>query len=237
MAAIAKAKIYFSIGVPFETVWLEKIVASNKSLRVVSLDRGIQKQAMASFHSHEGADQAAGGQLIAPFDGKTGQRGIPDPHIWLSPPLVMLQARTILLALQETDPENRAVYETNYQAFIKELLALDQELRFLLAPCHGQRFMVFHPAWGYFADAYHLEQIPVEMEGKSPKAAQLKALITDARYRGINVLFLQPQTSARIAEQVAKAINAQVAWADPLARDWAENLRNVAGKFRQAMEP
>ena len=115
-------------------------------------------------------------------------------------------------------------------------MELDKELRRLLEPYQGQRFMVFHPAWGYFADTYHLEQIPVEMEGKTPKPSQLKALITTARNYRIKVLFLQPQVSAKIAEQVAREIGAQVAWADPLAMDWAQNLRDVAGKFRQSME-
>ena len=53
MVAIAKAKIYFSIGVPFEAVWLEKIFASIKKLRVVPMDRGIQKVPMASLHSDD----------------------------------------------------------------------------------------------------------------------------------------------------------------------------------------
>ena len=61
MAAIAKAKIYFSIGVPFETVWLKRIVASNKSLRVVPMDRGIQKLAMVSHHSHDETEQHSEG--------------------------------------------------------------------------------------------------------------------------------------------------------------------------------
>jgi zinc transport system substrate-binding protein len=234
MAAIAKAKIYFSMGVPFEAVWLEKIVAFNKNLRVVPMDHGIQKLAMASFHSHSEAEQQADGRTLSRAETET-THGKLDPHIWLSPPLVILQARHVLVALQDIDPENASAYETNFQLFVMQILALDKELRQLLEPHHGQRFMVFHPAWGYFADTYHLVQIPVEMEGKAPKPAQLKTLITDARKHRIKVLFLQPQVSAKIAEQVAREIGAQVAWVDPLAMDWAENLRDVAGKFRQAM--
>jgi zinc transport system substrate-binding protein len=236
MAAIAKAKIYFSIGVPFETVWLKRIVASNKRLRVVPMDRGIQKRAMASHHTHGDKGQPGNGQGRLHDDGDAGHHGNPDPHIWLSPPLVILQARTVLTALQEMDPDNASVYEANFQGFIVQVLELDKELRQVLEPHRGKRFMVFHPAWGYFADTYHLEQIPVELEGKAPKPAQLKTLITQARNQQIAVLFLQPQVSSKIAQQVAKEIGAQVAWADPLALDWKENLRNVAGKFRQAME-
>lgn len=237
MAAIAKARLYFSIGVPFETVWLDKIVASNKSLLVVAMDSGIQKRAMASFHSHDEAEQGAGGRTLSHDDDKAmPQHGIPDPHIWLSPPLVIQQARTILAALQDIDPENGSAYEANFKTFILQVMQLDKELRHFLEPYQGQPFMVFHPAWGYFADTYHLKQISVEMEGKAPKPAQLEALITTARKHRIKILFLQPQVSAKIAEQVAREIGAQVAWADPLALDWAQNLRKVAGKFQQAME-
>jgi len=236
MAAIAKAKIYFSIGVPFEAVWLEKIVASNKSLLIVPMDRGIKKRTMASFHSHDETEQYAVGRTPSNGDGETMEHGVPDPHVWLSPPLVILQARTVLIALKDIDPTNGSAYEANFRTFISQVLALDKELRHMLKPYHGQRFMVFHPAWGYFADTYHIEQIAVEMEGKTPKPAQLKTLITNARKHRIKVLFLQPQASSKIAEQVAKEIGAQVTWADPLAMDWAENLRDVAGKFRQAME-
>ena len=236
MVAIAKARIFFSIGVPFEAVWLEKIVASNKNLRVVPMDRGIQKLPMASFHSHDENQQRPPAQMFSYGHGEAMPHGIPDPHVWLSPPLVILQARTILTALRDIDPENGSVYEANYQTFVLQVLQLDKELRHLLEPNQGQPFMVFHPAWGYFADTYHLEQIPVEMEGKTPKPAQLKELIINARRHRIKVLFLQPQVSAKIAAQVAGEIGAQVAWADPLALDWAKNLRDVAGKFRQAME-
>ncbi len=236
MAAITKATIYFSIGVPFEAVWLKKLVASNKRLKIVPMDRGIQKRAMTSFHSHDETEPHTGGQALLHGDGGTMAHGVLDPHIWLSPPLVILQARTVLIALKDIDPENGSAYEANFRAFILQVLALDKELRRLLKPYHGQRFMVFHPAWGYFADTYHLKQIPVEMEGKSPKPAQLKTLITNARKHRIKVLFLQPQASSKIAEQVAREIGAQVTWADPLAMDWAENLRDVAGKIHQAME-
>ena len=236
MAAIAKAKIYFSMGVPFEMVWLKRIVASNKGIRVVSTDHGIQKLAMTSHHSHDETVRKSTGQRLSHTSEDSLHQGVLDPHVWLSPPLVMLQARTILVALQAIDPENGSVYEMNFQTFISKILELDKELRHLLEPYHGQPFMVFHPAWGYFADAYHLEQIPVEMEGKTPKPAQLRALIANARKRRIKVLFVQPQISAKIAEQVAGEIGARVAWADPLALNWEENLRDVARKFRMAME-
>ena len=95
--------------------------------------------------------------------------------------------------------------------------------------------MVFHPAWGYFARAYGLSQIPIELEGKEPKPAQLKKLIQEARDRNVKIIFLQPQFSARSAEQVAREIGGEVVTVDPLAFDWEANMKEVAAKFHKAL--
>jgi zinc transport system substrate-binding protein len=159
-----------------------------------------------------------------------------DPHIWLSPTVVKSQARTILAALQEVDPANRSVYEANFKAFTAEIDQLDTDLKKTFAGKEGLQFMVFHPAWGYFAHAYRLKQVPVEIEGKDPKPAQLQELIQHAREKGIKVVFVQPQFSTKSAELIAREIGGQVAFANPLAEDWMANLRDVADKFQQALK-
>jgi len=221
MAAISKARIYFSIGVPFESAWLMKIAAANPDMAVVPTDRGIKKSPMAVHYHHE--------------DEKQPEHGTLDPHIWLSPPLVMIQVRTILEALQEADPTHRSVYENNYRAFISQLSDLDAELRRIFSGSFGQQFMVFHPSWGYFAHAYGIKQVPIEIEGKEPKPAQLRELIEHAREDGIKFVFVQPQFSARSAKLIAREISGQVVFADPLAEDWAGNLLAVARKFESAL--
>ena len=95
--------------------------------------------------------------------------------------------------------------------------------------------MVYHPAWGYFAWAYGLEQVPIEMEGKNPTPRELQALIGMAKKNGIKVIFVQPQFSIKSANTIAKAIGGQVMFADPLALNWAENLEKVAAGFESAL--
>jgi zinc transport system substrate-binding protein len=220
MVALSKARLYFAIGLqPFENTWLKKIASSNPEMMVVHTDRGIQKISMA-----------------VPNHKKDLHAGEPDPHIWLSPPLVMKQAQTILNALVEIDPANRVVYDANYRGFVSELMALDAELKRTFAGKQGLQFMVLHPAWGYFAHTYGLRQVPVEIEGKDPKPAQLKELIEHAKQNQIKIIFVQPQFSPRSAELVAKEIGGQVVFADPLAADWSDNLREVAGKFKAALK-
>ena len=87
----------------------------------------------------------------------------------------------------------------------------------------------------YFAQAYGLKQVSIEIEGKEPKPADLRELIEHARADGIKFVFVQPQFSARSAKLIAREISGQVVFADPLAEDWAGNLRAVARKFKSAL--
>jgi zinc transport system substrate-binding protein len=221
MAAISRTRIYFSIGVPFEKAWMKKIAATNPGMRVVPTDHGINKIALAE-HRHQD-------------EGKHPEQGILDPHIWLSPTLVMIQARTILKALQEVDPAHGTEYEINYKAFVSQLLDLDVELRNTFVGTQGLEFMVFHPSWGYFANTYGLKQVSIEIAGKDPKPAQLKELIEHAKKSGIKFIFVQPQYSAKNARLIAREIGGQVIITDPLAQDWAVNLRAVARELRSAL--
>ncbi|MBC2736187.1 MAG: zinc ABC transporter solute-binding protein [Desulfobacteraceae bacterium] len=237
MTALADARLYFSIGVAFEAVWLDKITAANPSMTVVRTDDGIEKIPMAAHHhdAEEAHHEADAHHAANPGD-ERGEHGILDPHIWLSPPLVRQQAGTILKALTAADPGRSKDYETNYRRFVYEIDALDRDLKTLFSGKEGLPFMVFHPAWGYFAQAYGLTQVPIEIEGKDPKPAQLQVMIENARTQGIRVVFVQPQFSVKRAELVAREIGGQVAVADPLALDWLTNLRAVAGKFKAALQ-
>ena len=224
MVALAKTSVYFAIGVPFETVWLAKIAGTNPNMLVVHTEAGIPKIPM-KVHHDEGSPR------------EHGHAGIKDPHVWLSPPLVMILAGNILEALLRLDPAHGAVYEKNHTSFMKELVGLDEEIRAALrGKGKNVEFMVFHPAWGYFAQTYGLEQVPVEIEGKEPKPAELQYLIQYARERGIKVVFVQPQFSSLAAQAIAKSIGGQIVFVDPLAADWATNLRQVALKFKAALK-
>lgn len=222
MARLSKAVIYFSIGVPFENAWLDKIAAANPQMNVVHTDRGIQKFPMTAHDHHH--------------ERESGASGILDPHIWLSPVLVKIQAKSIRDALQAAIPAHRSELEANYRRFTSRIDQLDRRLRSMLKGKHGLQFMVFHPAWGYFARTYGLEQLPIEIEGKNPKPAELQALIAHARQNGIKVVFVQPQFSTRSAGLVAKEIGGEVVFANPLAEDWLANLEEVAEKFKSALK-
>ncbi len=228
MVKLTESKIYFAIGVFFEEVWLKKFAGANPEMRIIATQNGIEKIPMKR-HLHDDKERN--------HEKAVARAGIKDPHIWLSPPLMMLQARNILNALMRVDPANRKIYESNYKSFVTELVDLDLKISDLFADAgQGTRFMVYHPAWGYFAKAYDLIQIPVEMEGKNPTPKGLQQLIRNAKKDGIKVVFVQPQFSTKSAQTIAKAIGGRVIFADPLAFDWAKNLLLVARQFKDVLK-
>lgn len=208
LQALSQAVAYFRIGVPFENAWMDRIAAANTDMRIVDTTEGIQRR---------------------------GPPDRPDPHIWLSPRLVKIQAETIAQALAELDPDRAATYQANLQAFISDIEALDGEIQTTLAQVTSRKFMVFHPSWGYFADDYDLEMIPVEVGGQEPGAAELADLITRAQAEDIHVVFAQPEFSTRSAETIAQEIDGEVLLINPLAADWLANMRQVAQIFASVL--
>jgi zinc transport system substrate-binding protein len=235
MTALSKTKIYFAIGVTFETVWLPKFAKLNPQMQIVHIDKGIDKMAMVAHHHEE--EEVPGDKDSAKSASLEESPGTLDPHVWAAPPEVRIIARNIQEALAEIDPSNSGIYQSNLETFLKEIDRLDKDLTEVFKGKRGLKFMVYHPAWGYFARAYGLEQVPVEIEGKEPKPEQLKTLITQSKKDGIKVIFVQPQFSTKSAETIAKAIGGQVIAADNLREDWERNLRVQAQKFKLALAP
>src|SRR4030042_900784 len=97
-----------------------------------------------------------------------------DPHVWVSPAAVRIAAGNICPALTLHDPSGRDEYRRNLTVFLKDIDALEDEIRRALAGKKGYSFMAYHPAWGYFADEYGLRQLAVEEEGKPVSAAPLR---------------------------------------------------------------
>ena len=214
MRNLTKSKLYFSIGVSFEKIWLKKFKNQNSKLIVVDSAKGIKKRVLKNFHKHQ------------------NHQGIKDPHIWLSPKLVKIQAKNILDALVEADKKNSDIYQKNYQNFIKEIEILDNKIKNIFKSLPKNRnFMVFHPTWGYFADDYGLNQMPIEIEGKEPKPNELKDFIKQAKKNSIKVIFVQKEFSSKMAKVIAKEAGAKVIKVSPLSLDWAKNLELVAKIF------
>jgi zinc transport system substrate-binding protein len=240
VAALGSADLYVGIGIPFEAAQLPRIRAANPRLRVLDAREGLELRAIeAHDHSDEGEDGHAQGHLPAGEHSPGVQADLNelDPHVWTSPPLAKRIAAQVRDALTELDPTNKGAYEANLASFAARLDDLDREIRARLAPVAKRRFMVYHPAWGYFADTYGLVQVPIEKGGKEPGPRSLTELVDRARREGVKVIFVQPQSSRKLADQVAAAIGGRVVVIDPLSADYEGALLQAAREIAAAGGP
>jgi zinc transport system substrate-binding protein len=198
IGALAAAQVYIRIRVPFEDAWLERFVSANRHMLIVDQSEGIDR-----------------------IDGT-------DPHIWLSPRLAKIQARTICDGLIVVDPDGESLYRANLEALLTDIDTLDADIRDTLSGLEGRKFIVLHPAWAYFARDYGLEMIPIAVGGSEPSAAEMTRLVQTARENNIRVVFAQPEFSTKSAETIAQEIGGRVLLISPLAPDWLDNLRLVA---------
>lgn len=256
--ALSGADIYFRIGVPFENGFFHKIDTIAKGIRIVDCRKGIQLRDMeAHVHEEDHDENHHGDHHESDHDDHhekhhekhheahhekhhddhdddhdhTGK----DPHIWMSPLLVKQQAVTIMEALVELDPTHAAKYKANFQAFVRDLDALHKHLSETLKPFNGEHLFVFHPAFGYFAQTYHMHPVPVETMGRAPKGKELAAIIKLAKKEKARVIFVQPQFDRNAAQKIASAIKGHVVSINPLAYDYISNMKAIADTVAKSL--
>ncbi|MDY7029600.1 MAG: zinc ABC transporter substrate-binding protein, partial [Spirochaetota bacterium] len=193
-------------------------------LRIVDTSNGIEKREIQSSIEPDGLDEDD-------HDGHSHDSGLPDPHIWLAPRLVKIQAGHMLNALVELYPEKKDEYTENYLAFIADLDRLHGDMQEILAPVKGSSILVYHPSFGYFAEEFGLTQIPIELGGNEPTPRLLEKVIDLARERYIRVIFVQPEFSKTSAERVAQAIDGAVVEVAPLRPDYLDNMYDIAARI------
>ena len=202
IAELSDVDVYFSIGVPAEDA---SIMRSCENLKDVELDKA-----------------AAEKYPDLTIDGGR------DPHIWLSVKRASVMTEKIAEEMASLDADNAAIYKENAEKYTEKLNETDSEVRNILdsSPCRD--FVVFHPAFGYFADEYGLNMYALEKDGREPTAAETAQLIDFTKERGIKAVFYQSETDSTRAEVFAEEIGASAVELSPLAENYSENLLNMA---------
>jgi len=238
LAALDTAQAWFTIDVHFEAVWLDRIARDRPGLEIVPLAEDLplrrteKSDVLTEGSSTSGHDDVHHDDHHHDHD----HGGAPDPHTWTDPRLAARMAERIASTLARLDPEGASYYQERAAALQNELLDLHHEIAARLAPLAGRAFIVFHPSWGYFADAYGLVQLPIEIGGREPGPRGLAELIRRGHAADVKAVFVQRQFTQRSARAVAEALGVPTVEADPLALDYIDNLRRVSIAMAAALE-
>lgn len=205
------ASLFFTLGLPVEQ---SKAIPQNASLRVVSLDERVR----------------------AVYPDLTFDDGSRDPHIWLSPKRVKVMIDVICEELSAFDPANSKQYRENADAYLRSLEETDRALKDAFKGLTDRRFIVYHPAFAYFAEEYGLTMYALEQEGKEATPRHLQEMIDIAKEQKIRVIFFQEESAGRQAETYAAEIGGVSVALSPLAADYTDNLVKMADAMVEVMQ-
>jgi zinc transport system substrate-binding protein len=144
--------------------------------------------------------------------------GKPDPHVWLDPQRGELIVKAVAEEMARADVAHASAYRARSSTLQKELEALDHEVEAKVATWATRSFVSFRPAFGYFADRYHLD-VAATLEaypGKTPSLRYEQEVVRVVRAKGIAGVFREPQFGPGAASIVAEATHVPIGVLDAL---------------------
>ncbi len=214
MADFSRAEIYFTIGVPAEAASILPKAAEIKTMKIIKLEDAVSKA----------------------YPDRKFESGERDPHIWLSPKRAKVMVQAIAAQMGAADPQHRSEYAANAEKYEKKLDGLSSEITGILAGSKSKTFLVYHPAFGYFADDFGLNMVALEQEGKESTAQHMQQLVDLAKKQGAKAIFYQAETDSNQAQAFANEIGGKTVELAPLAADYSDNLVKMAKTIAGSVE-
>lgn len=205
----AQSKLWFTLGETFEKKMQKALQSQNPALQICDLREGLPLLMETCGHHSHGYD----------------------PHIWMSPKLMILQAEHMGVCLEELLPDNKAEIQDNLKQLIYELEALDLKIHKQFDNKKGLVILVAHPAYGYFCAEYGITQIAIEHQGKDPSAKELTALIEEAKKLKIKKIFTQNQYTHKGAALLAEELGAKIVTLNPYSLNYFQMMLQIAEEF------
>lgn len=160
-----------------------------------------------------------------------------DPHVWLDPVRFAGMTATIADVLIRADPAGADQYAAGAAAFQADLAALHAAYTAALGSCRSRTIVTSHRAFGYLAQRYGLEQVPIAglSPSEEPDPRSLAAIAALARERGVRTIFYESVVPRDFAETVAQEIGAGVDALDPVESLTEQDI-DEGGGYVAAME-
>ncbi len=213
---LRKSVAYISDGyLGFESIWLDRFYEVNRKMKRLSLSESIDPIYSVD---HEDGDHDE----------------IADPHYWVSPSCAQKMALALKKFLTELTPENKVLYEANYNILTEKIESADIKARELEISGKGKTFMIYHPNLAYLARDYGLNEISVENEGKEPSPLHLKELIDMAKRDSLTVILIQKEYDTKNARVISEETSLKPELIDPLSEDWLTSVTDIIEILRKS---
>ena len=202
---VSKGLVWFQIGEPFEEKLYPVLRSKNPKLVVQDLRDGI--------------DLIQGCKCCSKDTG--------DRHIWMSPNLLIQQAKLIEETLSKRFPHDKDLFKENLTEVCRELVRLDKEIHHRLKTVKNRSILVSHPAFGYYCKDYGLRQLSVEFEGKEPRPRELQKILAVAERECMKLALAVPQHNNKGVNLIAKELKANLHSINPYSSDYLDMMRKL----------
>lgn len=238
IASIEKADVLVYNGAGMES-WIDQVTdsLSNAKLFQVEASHGIDllEGSEEDEHDHDHDAEAEEGHT------HDHDHGGLDPHVWLSPALAVKEVRNIEAGLAQAAPEHAEQFKQNADAYIAKLESLDQDFKAAVADSKRKDFITQHAAFGYLAQEYGLQQVPIAglSPEQEPSAAQMASVIDFAKEHQVKTIFFETLVSSKVSETIANEVGAKTAVLNPIEGLTEEEIAtgmDYIGVMRQNLE-
>ncbi len=194
--AIQNSKLLVINGLGFEP-WANKLAkAANFKGTTVFASKGIRPLGSTEHKGHAHHHDDA------------------DPHAWQNPLNVIQYVTNISNALTALDPAGAAIYQSNAQAYIKEVQALDNwiESQFSGIATEKRKVITSHDAFAYFAARYKIKFVAAQGTSTEaePSAKQIAKLVQQIKREKVKTVFVENMSNPKLLEQISKDAGASV---------------------------
>lgn len=208
--AIAAADVVFINGLGLEQGWMPRLIeASGYKGPAVVTTTGIKPLRMEEEEGEHGKQAASEHERS---HGKPHM--VDDPHAWQNLANGKVYVQNIVAGLVAADPQGADVYRANAQAYIRDIDAMDAEVRAKLAaiPQARRKIVTTHDAFQYFGKAYGVELFAPEgvSTEAEPSAADVARLIRQIRKDKITGVFFENMSDNRLLSQISKETGAKI---------------------------
>ncbi|RMF09939.1 MAG: zinc ABC transporter substrate-binding protein [Candidatus Neomarinimicrobiota bacterium] len=188
MLKVRRADIYLKVGMELD-LWSQQIIdgSRNGRVRIVDCSQNIKRLEVPT-----GKVDASQGDI----------HRLGNPHYWLDPENGVIIAETITEALSAVDPKHQELYQTNLEAFRRELESRLRRWQEEYADLQGKNIIFYHNSWPYFAQRFGLKTVGFveDKPGIPPTPAHLNDLMEVIRQQGVRIVAMEPYFSDRAPE-------------------------------------
>lgn len=205
MIDIESSNALFTIGlIDFENELSNKLKGHTK---LFTVSDGIEVLEGHCSHAHNGEHHH--------------HHGI-DPHVWTSPKQLKIIAANMFSQLSTLYPDLNLA--ENYELLQTDIAQTDSIVTQMIGASEANSFIIYHPAFTYYANDYGIKQISIEDEGKEPSIQHLKEVITRAKAEGITKILYQSEFSTTTINTAVQDTGTEAVEVNPLSEDVLNNI-------------